>query len=127
MKMNTHQQQMVDQEIREFGKWMQKFTKLFEQGYMSYSMFESQHAMLQKVNEEWKVKNSEAETNLNKTIAAVAVIEQEGKDLKEKSLADIQVLYAKANAKVKEIEHILDSADKKRAKESLKQFEVLTA
>ena len=123
--MQSMKAQLVDQEILKFKVFIDKFYKLFQEGYLSANMMESQHNEIQRIANELKKKNDEAEAQLNKTVDANELLKEEGRKMAEKNKVEIQVLWAKAHSKFKEFESILDSADKKRAKESLKELEAI--
>lgn len=119
--------QVMDNKIIEFKKFINEFSKLFEQGHLTVNMWKTQHAQLRAVNEQIAENNRLAEQQLNNTVSANEKLKDEGQAFYEKKKADAMVLYSKAHAKFKEIERFIDEADKRRLKASLKELEAMAA
>lgn len=119
--------QVMDNKILEFKKFIDEFSKMFEQGHLSVNMWKTQHAQLRALNEQWTEKNRLAEEQLNNTVSANEKLKDEGQAFYDKKKADAMVLYSKAHAKFKEVERFIDEADKRRLKSSLKELEAVAA
>lgn len=117
--------QTLDVEIGKFKVFVDKFSKMFEEGHLSSNMFKSQMTQLRMVATELEEKNKQAEEQLNNTVIATEKVKAEGDQYKERKIAEGTVLYAKAHAKFKEFERHLEEADRKRLKAELKELEAV--
>ena len=127
MKLNNVEVQLMDKKILKFKEFITEFSDMFNRGHLSYNMWVTEHERLQQINQEWAVKNKEAQDELDKTVAASNLVKVEAQAEKEKYQAEIMTLWAKANSKFREIEKTLQDADRKKVKENLKELEVMAA
>jgi hypothetical protein len=127
MNHNPQSMQLMDQKIKKFKEFIDEFSIMFQQGHLSYNMWMSQHAELQRINNELIEKNKKSEEIVSKTLEANELIKREGQTAKDKMNADIMVLWTKAHSKFKEVERLLDDAEKKRIREALKGLEAVAA
>jgi len=127
MKLNNVEIQLLDKDILEFKKFIDKFSDKFQRGHLTYNMWVTEHEELRRINQDWTNKNKEAQDELDKTVAASNLIKAESQAEKEKYQAEIMKLWSKANSKFREIEKTLQDVDRKKVKEALKELEVMAA
>lgn len=125
--MNQQQMQRIDQKFFKFREFVNDFYKEFEAGRLSSNMMETQNEMLQARANELTEKCRKAEEELSNVITATNTLKNEAQAFVDQKKADGMALWAKANAKFKEIEKHIDDADKRRLKASLKELETIAA
>ena len=119
--------QLMDQKLRKFKEFMDDFLKDFESGRLSYNMYVTQYEQLRIIRDKLAEDNRKAEDQLNQTVEANRQLLAKGKDEYDRIVGETRVLWSKAHAKFKEVERLIEDADKKRIKESLKGLESVAA
>ena len=92
-----------------------------ESGLLDYRRMESEYSQLIARNEQQKAENIKAEEGIKKAIQTADAIISQAKAEEQKTVANIQTLWARAQAKYKECEERIDKADKKVIQEMLKE------
>lgn len=117
--------QTIDGKIREFKSFIDEFSKLFNDGHLSYNMFQSQHARLKQINIRQEEANLEAEDRGR-------LIEMENQRLKVQGQKEFAAarevtikMREKAVAQLKEVERLLSDAEQKRIKKAIAEMEVV--
>ena len=104
-----------------------QFMPLIKGEMLSYRTLESQESQQIAINESWKQKNAEAEEQFKKTVQASSTVDSENRKKDAELNAFRNTLWVKANAKFKEIEKLIEEADRARIKKSLKELEAIAA
>ncbi len=104
-----------------------QFMPFIKSEMLNYRTLESQMAQQMFINEGWIKKNAEAEETFKKTIQATATVEAENRKKDQDFNAARNTLWVKANTKFKEIEKLIEEADRARIKKSLKKLEAIAA
>lgn len=103
------------------------FMPLIKQNLLNYRMLESQESQQMAINEDWRKKNIEAEAQFNRVVAATKDVENKNQALDQELNTNRNTLWVKAHTKFKEIEKMIEDADRSRIKKALKEMESVAA
>lgn len=109
------------------NKALSEVISLTQKDLVNYRTYQSEESQLIFRIEEWKRKNEEAEGQFRKTVEATRTVENQNRKLDEELNANRNALWVKAHTKFKEVEKMIDEADKSRIKKAMKELEAVAA
>lgn len=111
-------------ELKKLSEICLRLKPWVEQGLLDYRRMESEYSQLIARNEQQKIENEKAEEQIKKSIQTADMIIAQAKAEEQKTIANIQTLWARAQAKYKEVEGRIEKADRKSIEAMLKKEEV---
>lgn len=110
-------------ELKKLSEICMRLKPWVEAGLLDYRRMESEYSQLIARNEQQKLENIQAEEQIKKAIQTADAILAQAKAEEQKTVANIQTLWARAQAKFKEAEKRIDEADKKAIKEMIRTIQ----
>lgn len=106
---------------------LNQFMPLIKGEMLNYRTLESQESQQKFINDGWIKKNAEAEEQFKKIVQATSTVEADNRKKNQEFNEFRNTLWVKANSKFKDIEKLIDEADKVRIKKALKELEAIAA
>lgn len=125
--MESPRVKMLNVELGILKTQLDKLCGMLSQENFKYNVIESQFETLKARNAEKEAQIVEAEKKLRSSLEAADSIGKMAEDNARNVRANAQALYVKAQAKFKEIEEKLETAEKSQIKRHLKELEAVTA
>lgn len=119
--------QALDQQLKKLKDIVLELAPLVQQDLLNYRTLETQHGQLTDRNTDLARQNVEAEDKIRKAVETADLIVAQARTEEMQVKAGIQTTYARFQSKYKDLEKMLDDADRKTIKKSLKELEEIAA
>lgn len=114
---------MINIEIKKLADQAKKLSDIFSQENFGYNILESQFEQLRMRNARLQQENDLAQTQIKNALDAADKVRKDAGDFEQSTKAAAMVLYQKVQVKLKEVEGILQKAEKRQITIHLNEVE----